>query len=98
VTGVRQVQVLLPGALAGDADGARSVQVEVAAQARLGDVLDALAGRYPALGRRIRDETGTLRRHVNVYLGQDDVRALRGQDTPVGDGVPVLILPNVAGG
>jgi molybdopterin synthase sulfur carrier subunit len=92
------VEVVLPGVLAQDAGGARSVTVAVVAGARLGDVLDAVAERYPLVSRRIRDETGALRRHVNVYLGQDDVRGLLGVDTPVGDGGTVLILPNIAGG
>jgi molybdopterin synthase sulfur carrier subunit len=93
-----QVEVLLPGVLAADAGGARRVEVEVADGARLADVLDTLAGRYPLLGRRIRDETGALRRHVNVYLGSDDVRGLLGTGTPVAAGETVLVLPNVAGG
>lgn len=90
--------MLLPGALAADSGGARRVEVEVAEPARLADVLDALAGRYPLLGRRLRDETGALRRHVNVYLGRDDVRGLLGMRTPVSAGDTVLVLPNVAGG
>jgi len=95
--GVR-VEVVLPGALAQDAGGARTLGVDVAPGARLGDVLDAVAATHPVLGRRIRDETGALRRYVNVFLGQDDVRGLLGLDTPVGDRSTVLILPNVAGG
>lgn len=95
---VTEVEVVLPGVLAADAGGARSVRVEVAAGACLGDVLDALGQRYPALARRIRDETGALRRHVNVYVGQDDVRALLGVDTPVAEGGTVVVLPNIAGG
>jgi molybdopterin converting factor small subunit len=92
------VEVVLPGVLAVDAEGARSVRVEVADGARLGDVLDALGQRYPRAARRIRDETGALRRHVNVYVGQDDVRVLLGVQTPVPDGGTVVVLPNIAGG
>ncbi len=92
------VEVVLPGALADDAGGSRRLQVQVPDGARLGDVLDALAVSQPRLARRLRDETGALRRYVNVYLGHDDVRGLLGTGTPVAAGDTVLVLPNVAGG
>lgn len=95
---VGRVEVVLPGVLAKDAAGIRSVTVTVGTGARPTDVLDAVGERYPLVARRIRYETGALRRHVNVYLGQDDVRGLLGVDIPVGDGGTVVILPHIAGG
>ena len=92
------IEVVLPGVLAADAGGARTLTLQVPGGARVSDVLDALTVAHPVLGRRIRDETGALRRHVNVFVGADDVRGLLGQDTPVAAGGTVLILPNVAGG
>lgn len=90
------VEVLLPGALAPLAGGARRVEVEVAGT--VGEVLDALADRFPTLARRIRDETGAVRRFVNVYVDGDDVRFGGGLAAAVRDGAVVHVLPSVAGG
>ena len=90
------VEVLLPGALAPLADGAR--RVDVAATGTLGAVLDELESRYPMLGRRIRDETGAVRRFVNVYVDGDDARFDGGLAAAVRDGAVVQVLPSVAGG
>jgi len=91
------VQVVLPGVLADLAGGARQLDVEPAG-GTLADVLDALAAEHPLLGRRIRDETGRVRRFVNVYVDGDDVRFEQGLATPVKDGAVVQVLPSVAGG
>ena len=91
------VQVVLPGVLADLAGGARRVDVDASA-GTLGAVLDALAADHPLLGRRIRDETGALRRFVNVYVDGDDVRFAAGLQTAVRDGAIVQVLPSVAGG
>ena len=56
-----------------------------------------LNSRYPGLQERLVDEKG-LRRFVNVYLNDEDVRFLGGLQTPVADGDSVTILPAVAGG
>jgi molybdopterin converting factor small subunit len=61
-------------------------------------VHDALAVEHPLLGRRIRDETGAVRRFVNVYVDGDDVRFGAGLATPVADGATVHVLPSIAGG
>jgi molybdopterin synthase sulfur carrier subunit len=91
------VQVLLPGALANLAGGARHVDVEPAG-GTLADVLDALGAQHPLLARRIRDETGRVRRFVNVYVDGDDARFAGGLETAVRDGAEVQVLPSVAGG
>ncbi len=64
----------------------------------LGEVLDSLDGRYPGIKGRIVDEQGSLRRFVNVYVGNDDVRFLDGLDTEVADNAQVSVIPAVAGG
>ncbi|MFC9975423.1 ubiquitin-like small modifier protein 1 [Spirillospora sp. NPDC127200] len=99
--GTMTVTVRLPGALraaagAAGADGA--VPVEVAAGGTVGDLLDALDAALPAVGRRVRDERGALRRHVNVFVGSDNVRDLALLATPLADGAEVHILPAVSGG
>ena len=91
------VQVLLPGVLASLAGGAKHLDVEPQGET-LADLLDALAAEHPMLGRRIRDETGQVRRFVNVYVDGDDVRFQGGLATPVRDGAEVQVLPSVAGG
>jgi molybdopterin converting factor small subunit len=92
------VEVVLPGFLADLAGGEKHVQVEVGAGRTLAAVLDVLADGRPLLDRRIRDETGALRRFVNVYVDGEDVRFEQGVRTPVGDGAVVQVLPSVAGG
>ena len=89
------VQVVLPGVLADLAGGAKHLDRE---PGTLAEVLDGLAAEHPLLGRRIRDETGALRRFVNVYVDGDDVRFGDGLDTAVRDGAVVQVLPSVAGG
>ncbi len=91
------VQVLLPGALAGLAGGARHVELRPGG-GTVADVLDALAVEHPVLCRRIRDETGQVRRFVNVYVDGDDIRFAGGLGAPVEDGAEVHVLPSVAGG
>jgi molybdopterin synthase sulfur carrier subunit len=91
------VQVLLPGVLAALAGGEKHLDVAPAGDT-LADLLDALAAEHPLLGRRIRDETGRVRRFVNVYVDGDDVRFEGGLAAKVRDGAEVHVLPSVAGG
>ena len=92
------VEVVLPGFLADLAGGEKHVRVEVGADRTLAAVLDVLAEGRPLLDRRIRDETGALRRFVNVYVDGEDVRFEQGVRTVVDDGAVVQVLPSVAGG
>jgi sulfur-carrier protein len=72
---------------------------EVAAEgATLGDVLEDLDRRYSGIKARILDDQGELRRFVNVYVGNDDVRFLEGLATATPDGAQVSVIPAVAGG
>jgi molybdopterin converting factor small subunit len=91
------VQVVLPGVLADLAGGARHLDLDPPG-GTLADLLETLAAGHPLLDRRIRDETGQLRRFVNVYVDGDDVRFAHGLGTPVTDGSVVQVLPSVAGG
>ena len=61
-------------------------------------VLDAMAAAFPALERRVRDEQGQLRRHVNLFVGSDNVRDHEGAATPILPGEELSILPAVSGG
>ena len=92
------VTVVLPGVLREYAEGADEVRVDVATDATVADVLAALERGHPLLGRRLRDETGALRRYVNVFVDGDEVRTREGVATAVKDGAVVHVLPSVAGG
>ncbi|SFK97913.1 ubiquitin-like small modifier protein 1 [Geodermatophilus ruber] len=91
------VQVVLPGVLAALAGGEKHLELQPAG-GTLADLLDVLAAEHPLLGGRIRDETGQVRRFVNVYVDGDDVRFSGGLGTAVRDGAEVQVLPSVAGG
>ncbi|HEX2196562.1 MAG TPA: MoaD/ThiS family protein [Actinomycetota bacterium] len=65
---------------------------------RVAEVIDHLDGAYPGLRERLLDADGGLRRFVNVYVGEDDVRFLDGLATSVPEGSAVSIIPAVAGG
>ncbi|WP_341241332.1 MoaD/ThiS family protein [uncultured Nocardioides sp.] len=69
-----------------------------ASGATLAEVLDDLESRHPGIRARILDDNGALRRFVNVYVGNDDVRFLDDLATPTPDGVQVSVIPAVAGG
>ena len=64
----------------------------------LSEILDDLEASYSGIKARIVDDTGQLRRFVNVYVGNDDVRFLDGLDTATPDGAKVSVIPAVAGG
>ncbi len=72
---------------------------EVAVEAgTLADVVAGLERQHPGARERVLDETGALRRFVNIYVGDEDVRFLDGLATVVPDGATVSIIPAVAGG
>ena len=64
----------------------------------LSAVLDDLDASYSGIRGRIIDESGALRRFVNVYVGNDDVRFLDNLQTPTPDGTQISVIPAVAGG
>ncbi|MBA2463684.1 MAG: MoaD/ThiS family protein [Nocardioidaceae bacterium] len=72
---------------------------EVPAQgATLAEVLDDLDANHPGIKARILDDQGAIRRFVNVYVGNDDVRFLDALNTSTPEGVQVSVIPAVAGG
>jgi molybdopterin synthase sulfur carrier subunit len=88
--------IRVPGALRTESDG--RAQLAVNADGSLRAVLDEIAERWPRLERRIRDESGTLRRYVNIYVDGEDCRQAGGLDTPVPADAEIQVLPSVAGG
>ena len=69
-----------------------------AAGATLAEVLDDLDASYTGIKGRILDESGELRRFVNIYVGNEDVRFLDDLATPTPDGAQISVIPAVAGG
>jgi molybdopterin converting factor small subunit len=89
------VSVRIPTILRTYTDG----QSEVSASGEdLAAVLEDLDARYAGIKGRILDEAGQLRRFVNVYVGNDDVRFLDNLQTPTPDGTQISVIPAVAGG
>ena len=88
------IEVRIPTILRSYTDGEKAVE---GAGDTLADVLSDLDARHPGLQSRLVDESG-LRRFVNVYLNDEDVRFLGGLETKVSDGDTVTVLPAVAGG
>ena len=89
------VTVRIPTQLRTLTGGAGEVQVEAST---VGEALKALDAAHPGMGDRLFDEGGNLRRFVNVFLADEDVRFLEGLATPVADGETLSIVPAVAGG
>ena len=89
------VNVRIPTTMRPIAGGASSVQVE---GVTLADVLTNLESAHPGFHERLFDDAGALRKFVNVFVADDDVRYLDGVDTKVPDGETVSIIPAVAGG
>jgi len=92
------VTVRIPTILRPYAAGAATVEVEPSGKGTLADVLAALEVAAPGICARITDDEGALRRFVNVYVGDDDVRFLEGLATVVPAGASVSVIPAVAGG
>ena len=88
------IEVRIPTILRNYTGGAKSVE---GAGDTLGVLIADLDGRYSGLQERLVDDSG-LRRFVNVYLNDEDVRFLGGLEAPVKDGDTVTVLPAVAGG
>jgi molybdopterin converting factor small subunit len=95
-----KVTVRLPGALRELARGEKAVVVELGddGSVTVATVLDALASQLPAVERRIRDEAGGLRRHVNVFVGEANIRDHAGLAEPLSDGAEIQVIPAVSGG
>jgi sulfur-carrier protein len=89
------VRVVIPRALAEFAGGQTELSVE---GATVREVVASIGAAYPALARRIVDEAGELRRHVNVYVGAEECRRLGGLDAEVPAGVDVSVIGSIAGG
>ena len=89
------VTVRVPTILRTYTGGSAEVLVE---GTTLAEVLSALEAAHPGIAARVLDDTGKLRRFVNVYVGDEDVRFAEGLDTLTPAGTSVSVIPAVAGG
>ena len=89
------VRVRIPTPLRQATDGAAELSLDAPTVA---SVISELETRYPAIRGRLRDESGALRRFVNLYVNGEDVRYLSGLDTRVDPEDEVRLLPAIAGG
>ena len=89
------VSVRLPTVLRPAANGQTAVD---ASGSSVGEVVKSLITEYPGLETNLLDEAGGIRKFVNVYVNDEDIRFLDRLDTPVSEGDEVAILPAVAGG
>ena len=89
------VSVRIPTILRTYTSGSSEVKAE---GATLREVIASLESSYAGISARILDDAGKLRRFVNVYVGDEDVRFVEGLDTATAEGAQVSIIPAVAGG
>jgi len=92
------INVLLPSVLQPLAGGQSILTAPAEGAVTVQWLLDSVAGEFPALSRRLRDETGAVRRYVNIYVNGNEIRRLQGLGTEVTPGQEVLIIQSVAGG
>ncbi len=89
------VNIQIPTALRGYCGGQALVSVEAKTA---GSAIDALLAAHPSLANHLRTPDGKLRSFVNVYKGEDDIRHLQRDDTPLTPGDVLTIVPSIAGG
>ena len=89
------ITVHVPGPLRDCCAGASEISLSATT---LRGVLEELERRHPALHRGVCDETGAVRRHINVFVNTQHMRNRNGLDTPLAPGDEVTILPAVSGG
>jgi sulfur-carrier protein len=89
------VQVLIPTPLQKFTNNQASVELEAASVAAL---VEALEAKFPGIRARLCDDSGKLRRFLNIYVNSEDIRFLDNESTSLSDGDEVSIVPAVAGG
>lgn len=89
------VKVRIPTPLLSLTQGQREVEAE---GATLKELIEDLERKYPGLKERLCDEEGNLRRFINFFVNDEDIRFLEGEETPLKAGDVVSIVPAIAGG
>jgi molybdopterin synthase sulfur carrier subunit len=89
------ITVQIPTALRRHTEGVSSVNCVAA---NLGELLSVLGEKFPALTAHLRDEQGQIRRFLNIYVNEEDIRFLGGPSYAFQEGDEVLLVPSIAGG
>lgn len=89
------VNVLIPTPLRKLTENQDTVAIEAAT---VDEMVQGLEVKFPGFGQRLRDENGELRRFINIYVNDEDIRFLKGKETALKDGDNVSIVPAIAGG
>lgn len=87
----------IPSYLRAFTEGRSQVQVDISA-GTVGEALEALWGTCPGVRDRVVTEQGAVRQHLNVFVGDENIRDTGGLATPVTDGCEIMIVPSVSGG
>jgi molybdopterin synthase sulfur carrier subunit len=90
-----KITVEIPTALRRFTDGVQTVECD---SANLPELLGEIERRFPAIVKHLRDETGQVRRFINIYVNEEDIRFLGGNEYKFRDGDRVLVVPSIAGG
>ena len=88
-------KVRIPTPLRPKTGGKSEVEVQASS---IADMIDSLESAYPGIKERLCDESGEIRRFLNIYLNEEDIRFLEGKETPLQDSDEVSIIPAIAGG
>jgi molybdopterin synthase sulfur carrier subunit len=89
------VKVVIPTALARHTEGQKSFSSEAP---NLAGLLAEFDSKFPALAENVKDEHGKLRKFINVYINDEDIRFLGGESHSFEDGDEVMLIPSIAGG
>ena len=87
----------LPASLRGFADGRSGIEIGGAPRT-VGEALATLGALHPGVLDRVLTEQGALRRHVNVFVGDESIKGTGGLETPLPEGSEIAIVPAVSGG
>jgi len=90
-----EVHVRIPTPMKKLAGGQDVIKVEAKT---VGEVIQSLVGSYPDLKERLLDERGEIRRFINVYVNNEDIRFIQNFETPLKEGDQLAIIPAIAGG
>jgi len=89
------ITIFVPGPLRDECEGLDRLGTSAST---VRAALEEIEARYPSLYRSVCDETGAVRRHVNLFVDADNIRDMSGLDTPLVPGNELIILPSVSGG
>jgi len=90
-----KITVEIPSALRKFTDGVQTIECS---SETLPDLLGEIEQRFPAIGKHLRDDAGQVRRFVNIYVNEEDIRFLGGNSYKFQEGDRVLVVPSIAGG